>query len=243
MRAIAFKPIDEGVRPADAIQTQIRTMISSGKLKAGDRLPSERDLSEQFSVSRNSVRQALRSLADSGLLEMKKGATGGAFIRDGGGDAVRAGVADLYSLGTIQPAHLIEARLLIGVDIARLACERRTDDELSILEDNVKEAEDAVRAGDVKRRTMVNLEFYRVLARMTHNPLLEVITDAVMTVTLKFVEEFMRTSDVTVMPFRRRLLADLRARDGDAAAEHMREHLLKLQKVYLSEIAARSRAA
>ncbi|OWT66358.1 FadR/GntR family transcriptional regulator [Candidimonas nitroreducens] len=238
---IAFKPVDDGIRPADAIQAQIRGMISSRTLKAGDRLPSERDLAEQFSVSRNSVRQALRSLTDSGLLDVKKGASGGAFIRDGGGDAVRAGLGDLYSLGTIQPTHLTEARLLIGVEIVRLACERRTDEELEELEANVRAAKAAVQAGDVKRRTQVNLEFYQVLARMTHNPLLEIITDAVLAMTQRFVEEFMRTTDATVMPFRYKLLADLKAQDADAAAEKMREHLLRLQKIYLAEATARSR--
>ena len=236
----SFKPPVDGTRPADAIQAQIRTMIASRKLKAGDRLPTERELAEQFSVSRNSVRQAIRSLADGGLLEVKKGASGGAFIRNGGAAAVRAGLVDLYSLGAIQPAHLIETRLLIGVEAARLACERGTDDELAELEENVREAEKAARAGDAARRTMINLEFYRILARMTHNPLLEIVTDAVMVITLRFVEEFMRTSNTTVMPFRRKLLEDLRARNADAAAERMRGHLLKLQKIYLAEVAARS---
>jgi len=242
-RRVAFKPVNEGTRPADAIQAQIRSLIGTHKLKAGDRLPSERVLSEQFAVSRNSVRQAIRSLADSGLLEVRKGASGGAFIRDGGGDAVRAGLADLYSLGAIQPMHLIEARLLIGVEVVRLACERGTDEQIEQLASNVQQAERAVEAGNVRQRTMVNLEFYRILARMTHNPLLEIITDAVMTMTLRFVEEFMRTSDATVMPFRRKLLAELRERDSQAASARMQKHLLELQKIYLAEVAARAESS
>lgn len=239
---VAFKPVDSA-RPAEAIQAQIRKLIASRRLKAGDRLPTERELAEQFAVSRNTVRQAIRSLTDGGLLEVKKGATGGAFIRDGGAAAVRAGLGDLYSLGTIQPAHLIETRLLIGVEIVRLACERGTEEELAELERNVQLAAEAVKARDAARRTAINLEFYRILARMTHNPLLEIVTDAVMAITLRFVEEFMRTSDTTVMPFRRALLDDLRRRDCEAAADRMREHLLRLQKIYLREVAARARAA
>ena len=222
---IAFKPVDTS-RPADSIQAQVRQFIASRRLKAGDRLPTERDLAEQLSVSRNTVRQALRSLADSGLVEVKKGATGGTFIRGGGAAAVRAGLADLYSLGTIQPMHLTETRLIIGVEVVRLACERGTDEELEELARNVKDAEQAAKAGDAARRTMINLDFYRILARMTHNPLLEIVTDAVMTITLRFVEDFMRTANVTVMPFRRKLLEDLRRRDAEAAAHRMREHLL-----------------
>jgi len=241
-RPVSFKPVGAG-RPADDIQAQVRKLISSHHLRPGDRLPTERALAEQFGVSRNSVRQAIRSLADSGLLEVKKGATGGAFIRNGGAAAVRASFVDMYALGAIQPSHLIETRLLIGVDIVRLACERCTDEDLDFLEANVQAAESAARAGNAPLRTELNVEFFRILARMTHNPLLEIVTDAVMAITLRFVDDFMRTSNATVMPFRRKLLADLRARDGQAAAEKMREHLLKLQKIYLAEVAARNKAA
>lgn len=240
-RRLTFKPV-VGPRPADEIQAQVRALIASHRLKTGDRLPTERELAEQFNVSRNSVRQAIRSLADSGLLEVKKGATGGAFIRDGGAAAVRASFVDMYSLGSIQPAHLIETRLLIGVEVVRLACERGTNDDFDVLERNMEAAEEAAKAGDTTRRTTINLEFYRILARMTQNPLLEIVTDAVMAITLRFVEDFMPVSNTTVMPFRRKLLADLRARHVEAAAERMSEHLLKLQKIYLAEVATRKRA-
>ena len=238
-KRIAFKRV-AGVRPADSIQAQVRALIASRRLQAGDRLPPERELAGQFGVSRNSVRQAIRSLADGGLVEVKKGAAGGAFIRNGGAAAVRTGLADLYSLGAIQPSHLIETRLLIGVEVVRLACQRGTPEQLDELERNVVAAEEAAKAGDAPRRTTINLEFYRILARMTHNPLLETVTDAVMAMTQRFVEDLsMRTSNAAVMPFRRKLLADLRARDAAAAGERMREQLLKLQKIYLAELAAR----
>jgi DNA-binding FadR family transcriptional regulator len=223
-----------GERPADAIHAQIRAMLASRELAGGHRLPSERELAEQFGVSRNSVRQALRSMADSGLLEIKKGAAGGAFVRDDGGDAVRAVLTDLYSLGTIQPAHLTEVRVLIGVEIVRLACERGTDEEIEDLAQNVAQATEAARAKDYALRTTINLEFYRKLARMTRNPLLEILTDAVTAITQRFVDEFMRTSNLSVMPFRQKLLQDLRARDSRAAAGRMHEHLLKLQRIYLA---------
>ncbi|HSV46773.1 MAG TPA: FCD domain-containing protein [Ramlibacter sp.] len=226
-------------RPADGIHSQIRALLASRRLVAGDRLPSERDLAEQFGVSRNSVRQALRSMVDSGLLDMKKGAAGGAFVRDDGGTAVRAVLTDLYTLGTIQPSHLTEVRMLIGVEVVRLACERATEEEFDALERNVESAAEAARVQDLPMRTAINLEFYRMLARMTRNPLLEILTDAVMAITQKFVEEFMRTGNTTVMPFRRKLLEDLRARDVEAAAERMRDHLLRLQKIYLTEVAQR----
>ena len=80
-------------------------------------MPSERDLADQFGVSRNTLREALRSLEIAGLLELKKGATGGAFIREGGGDAVVTGLSDLYRLGNIRPEHLTEAKHNAGPNV------------------------------------------------------------------------------------------------------------------------------
>ena len=230
--SIRFSPI-KGTAPATEILAQIRDHLASRRLQAGDKLPPERDLAVQFGVSRNSLRQALRSLVDSGLLQIKKGAAGGAFIRDGGGEAVATGFSDLYSLGTIRPEHLTEARILVGVEVVRLACARATDAEIDELEANVAAAESAAKARRFAERTELNLEFYRLLARMTRNPILVTVTDAVTSITRKFVEEVGRTSNQSVMPFRRKFLETLRARDCEAAAELIRAHLLNLQQIYL----------
>lgn len=237
-----FMPV-VGSSPATEIIHQIRSLLAGQRLRAGDRLPSERELAEQFAVSRNSVRQALRSLQEQGLLEIRKGASGGAFIQEGGGGAVLAGLSDLFSLGTIRPEHLTEVRLLIGVEVVRLACERGSDEEIDLLEDNVAAAEQAVARGDLAARTELNLEFHKMLARMTRNAILVAMTDAVVMITKQFVEKVGRTPNSYVMPFRRRLLQQLRARDVDAAADEMRRHLLKQQKLYLKAAAENGLAA
>lgn len=231
--SVTFVPVS-GPRPAAGIVAQIRERLATRELKSGDRLPSERDLARQFGVSRNSLRQALRSLVDGGLLEMKLGPAGGAFIKDGGGAAVATGLSDLYALGTIRPEHLTEARILVGVEVVRLACARGTDAEIDELAANVASADSAALRGDISSRTELNIEFYRLLARMTRNPILVTVTDAVAAITRKYVEEIGPTSNASVMPFRHRFLALLRARDCEGAAAAMREHLLRLQRIYLA---------
>jgi DNA-binding FadR family transcriptional regulator len=228
-------PRVRGNRPADEIITQIRAHIAAQTLRRGDRLPSERELAQQFQVSRNSVRQALRALVGLGLLNIRKGAAGGAFIAEGGGEAVMAGLADMYSLGTIRPEHLTEVRILVGVEVAKLACERCTLEDIAALEANVVLAEQAVRSRDTERRTQINLEFHRMLARMTRNPILVTLTDAVSLITEQFVKEIGPSSNQAVMPLRRRLLHHLRTRNAPAAAQEMRNHLLKLQEIYLRD--------
>lgn len=123
---------------------------------------------------------------------------------------------------------------MIGVEVVRLACERASDCDLDGLELNVREAEKAALAGDLERRSALNTEFFSLLARTTRNPVLEIMMDAVMDITLKFA---VRPSNRDVMPFRRALMKDLRARDADACMNRMRVYLEKLQKIYLSSLA------
>src|SRR5829696_2489806 len=100
-----FRPI----RPARAfeeIAAQIRAELAEGRLQVGSRLPSERALSEQFGVSRNTLREALRSLEHAGLIRLHKGAHGGAFITERSGEAITTGLMDMYHLGSVQPEQL-----------------------------------------------------------------------------------------------------------------------------------------
>ncbi|MBS0335859.1 MAG: FadR family transcriptional regulator [Proteobacteria bacterium] len=228
-----FRPV-AGKRAFEEIAEQIRAQLSKQTLRVGDRLPAERQLAEQFHVSRNTLREALRSLEIAGLLELKKGAAGGAFIREGGGGAAVAGLADLYHMGTIRPQHLTEARILIGTEVARLACARRTKEDLLALQKNVEEAEAATAAGDVDHRAQVNYEFHRLLARAAKNPVLIILTDAMMEMTRHFVESVGYMPNRYVMPSRRRLLACLAAKDGEAAAKEMKGLLQRLQRFHLA---------
>ena len=109
---IEFRPI-KTVRAFEEIADQIRGELSNRRLRPGDRLPAERALAEQFGVSRNTLREALRSLENSGLLRLQKGASGGAFVRESTGDAIITGLRDMFHLGAIRPEHLTEARVLI----------------------------------------------------------------------------------------------------------------------------------
>lgn len=227
-----FQPVS-GAQPAGEILEQVRAKLRSQELRAGDRLPTERELSAQFGVSRNSVRQALRSLQEQGLLEIRKGPTGGAVVCGNGALSVETVLSDLFSLGTIRPQDLTEVRVLVGTEVVRLACARASDAEFDGLEANIAAAEEAVRQDDLARRTALNLEFHKLLARMTGNALLVAVTDAVTGITRQFVSGIERTPNRYVMPFRRRLLRQLRARDVDAATHEMRHHLQRQEILYL----------
>lgn len=220
-------------RRFEEVAGQLRALISSGRLKTGDRLPTERELATAFGVARNTVREALRALELAGLIELRKGSTGGAFVRAGSSNAVVNGMRDLYFLGAISPAALTEARILLSDSIVRLACARIEDKDIEALEANANAAEAARKRGDYKERQRLNQHFHVLLARVTGNPILIATMEGVMEVMRQFVESTGPFTGATD-PSRQRLLRHLRDRDPDAAAQEMTSALVKLHRVYLA---------
>lgn len=221
-------------RAFEEIAAQIRAQLEQGRLRVGSRLPSERALSEQFGVSRNTLREALRSLEHAGLIRLQKGASGGAFIAEHSGDAIVTGMLDLYHVGTITPAQLTEARIWFESIIVREACARATPADIEELERNIEAAEAARRAGDFARRAEIHLDFHRILARITGNPIVEIVMKGVLDVLRHFIHTVGESANPFVLPSRRRFMAHLAARDADAAVAEMEQSLRRLQQSYLS---------
>src|SRR6476659_5807604 len=107
-----FRPIHTR-RAFEEICERIREQLALGVLKPGDKLPRERDLAEQLGVSRNVLREALRSLEMAGLLPLQKGVKGGAFVQDGDMSRMNDVVRDMLSLGAISVGELSEGRIQI----------------------------------------------------------------------------------------------------------------------------------
>ena len=200
----------------------------------GSRLPSERALAAQFGVSRNTLREALRSLEHGGLLRLEKGAQGGAFIAGRGDQAIATGLQDLFSLGAIQPAQLTEARIWLEAVVVREACNRASTDDIAALRRNVDETAAAMAADDFALRAEKNIEFHRLLARMTGNPIIEVLVNAVLDVLREFIRSIGAYPNHHVLPSRRRFIARVEAGDAEGAAAEMQASLERLQKTYLS---------
>jgi len=223
-------------RAFEEIASQVRALISSGSLKPGDKLPPERVLAEQFNVSRNTLREGLRALELGGLLELRKGATGGAFIVSGNTDVVVNGLRDLYHLGAITPKQLTESRVWIEAVVIRVACERATDEELAELEANVDAAEIAEKEGNFELRAKIHLDFHSLLGKATHNPVLSITMDGIIEIMRQFVKVIGSQANRFVIPSRRRFLTYIKARDADNAVIEMEKHLHRIHRNYLSKL-------
>ena len=230
---LQFDPVSPP-RAVDEIAGQLRAMIAAGALKPGDRLPAERDLAARLQVSRNTLRESLRALENAGLVEMRKGATGGAFVRSGSSGAIVTGMSDLYHLGGISPQHLTEARIWFSEIVVRVACERATEEDLAGLEANVAAMARANEAGDFDERKRLNREFHVILARATRNPIVEMTIEGMMEVFGHFIRRIGPSENAFLVPSRRRFLKHLRARDVESAGDEMTRLLVRLQDRYLA---------
>jgi GntR family transcriptional regulator, transcriptional repressor for pyruvate dehydrogenase complex len=239
---IEFRPI-KSQRAFEEIADQIRMELSNRRLRPGDRLPAERALAEQFGVSRNTLREALRSLENSGLLRLQKGATGGAFVRESTGDAIITGLRDMFHLGAIQPEHLTEARVLIESIAVRAACERATPEDIEALKANIASAEQAARDKiNFYDHADIHLDFHRIIARATKNPVMVIVMEALIDVMQHFIRAIGQKRNPWVIPSRRRFMKHFEAGEIDAAVAEMEQHLERLNRHYLSLVREKDRA-
>lgn len=170
-----FSPVNVD-RVSQVIVDQIKALIRDGRLQPGDRLPSERELCQRFGVSRVTVREALRVLEATGLLTIRVGAHGGAFLTSPSTERLSKGLADLISVSTLTAANVTEARIIVELGILPLAVERATDDDIDALFEMVDEAERALESGayDVE----MSAAFHIRVAQCTHNPAIAMLVQS-----------------------------------------------------------------
>jgi GntR family transcriptional regulator, transcriptional repressor for pyruvate dehydrogenase complex len=213
-------------RISEVIVDQIRLLMRQGQLKPGDRLPAERDLCERFGVSRVTVREALRMLESSGLVEIRVGARGGAFVTAPTSDRVGEGLADLLSLSVISAADTTEVRLILEVGIVPLVCERATAEDLDDLDRICERARSALRAGTY---TMdMSAEFHARMAQATHNPAVVMLVESFRGPLLMSLERARETAPQMGRlgtEEHTRFVEAVRKQDCEAATKIMREHL------------------
>jgi GntR family transcriptional repressor for pyruvate dehydrogenase complex len=199
-------------------------------LPPGTRVPSERELTAQLGVGRSTVREALNGLALLGVVEIRHGQ--GVFVLgdvDSGGE--RGMLEEALQHGVTK--EFIEARLLVEVEVARLAASRRTDDDLQQIRDALSEQERRL-AGDFASLLEVAANFNVVLAEAAHNEVLAAIIQSFVALMIErgpkiYALEGFPDWDVAE---HKGLYEAVRDRDGDLAAERMRSHIVELARRY-----------
>ncbi|NIH81819.1 FadR/GntR family transcriptional regulator [Amycolatopsis viridis] len=149
----------------DQVIGQLRDAIAQGEWPIGQRIPTEPALAESLGVGRNTVREAVRALAHSGLLEVRQG--DGTYVR-----ATSEVSGAIRRLCGSELREVLGVRRALEVEAARLAATVRTDDELAIIRALLDQRDEAYRAEDIETYVRADTEFHLAVVRAGHNELL-----------------------------------------------------------------------
>ncbi len=218
----------ERQRVHEKISEQINKMISDGVLKPGDQLPSERDLAERFKVSRNSVRDALRTLEARGLLEIRQG--GGTYVQASRAADFYQDMLELMVQKNEMIGAVLQLRQIIEPGVAYYAALNATPQYLRKLEEILSAHEMKAALGDpgVEEDSL----FHRTIAEMTGNKLLIHLLDMINESLEDTRDMLLKYNDSSTRKGHRRILRSLQEHDPKEAREAMMAHLAEVIKAY-----------
>ena len=213
----------------EQIVQQVEESIVKGTLKPGDQLPPERELAEEFGVSRTAVREAVKALREKGLVEAYPGR--GTFITDGTSHAIRQSLDRIAKIG--QPegsAFLAEVRAILEPEIAALAAVRASEQELASMREPISVMDEA--REDPDAFIEADLDFHLALAEAAANPLILSLIDSIVALLR---EQRIGIFRVEGGPERgqyhhKRILEAVERHDPEGARKAMRAHLQQVRE-------------
>ena len=223
-----YFPVHSG-RLYEQIVAQIEDHILKGDLKPGDRLPSERELGQQFGVSRTAVREAVKTLTQKGLVEVYPGR--GTFVTDSTRSAVRHSISLMMRIGNEEGTRdLIEVREILEPEIAALAALRASDEDITSLREAVQAMDSAM--DDPDTYIEADLDFHLALAQGSTNLLIPVLIDTLVDMLRDHRKQAANVDGGLErgQPYHRRILRAVEERDPDNARKAMLDHLIQVRK-------------
>jgi GntR family transcriptional repressor for pyruvate dehydrogenase complex len=220
-------------RTHEGVAQRIIEGIRSGDLHHGDRLPSERKLADQLSVSRTTVRDAIKRLREAGVLHVKAGSAGGTFVSS---DYVPPDILEQRSVSLDEVPGLFEARRLLEPRVAQLAALYATQEDFRRLAEIVEVQRDA--KDDPQRFIELDIRFHMLLARATGNTMIIFMAEAL----FERMAPIMRDLVMTGAPpgpeesiaITERTLSTLRSGDQEQIEAVMLDHIGCLEELWES---------
>ena len=215
----------------ERVAVQIEQRILDGELHSGDRLPTERELAEQFQVSRTAVREALKILAQKGLVDMRPGR--GTIVIDGAHEALQhsLGLVMRLKLGEVGgSSSLVEVREILEVEIAALAAERATEQEIAAMLEAVRVMDESL--GNADAFIAADNRFHEALAQATQNALILTLVRSIVNLLSEQRKQIFATAGGPQrgQVHHKRILASVIKHDPEAARAAMRAHLQQVRE-------------
>jgi DNA-binding FadR family transcriptional regulator len=235
-----FTPVQTRKTFEEAVE-QIAEKVKLGELAVGDRLPSERALAEQMEISRPTLREAVKVLVDSGLIEVRRGAGGGMFIAT---EIVPPElVAHRRDIRIHEVAQVLEARRLLEPRVAQLAAMRAQPEDFEALEQTIADQRAVVAAGSILRGgredrfLALDVRFHLALARSTGNGVLVGLVRSIYR-DLEIARDMAMHRETVPdwsIEIHERTLAAVRSGDLEEVDLVMDEHLAQLERTWEHE--------
>lgn len=216
----------------------IRVQILSGTLPKGSKLPSEQDLTAALNVSRQTLREGLRILEAQGLLQIKAGQNGGAFVTDVREETACIGLVNFLHNKQLSLAHLTEIRKLVEPYLIQKAVKKITDTQIHELESLQSQTLGAIKEGEFNRVRAIEIAFHNCLADIADNPLLSFINAFIGHVLLGIKQQLHpnESFSLAVLKSHDDILAALQQHDAEGAVMAITRDI-EMAMEYLGELA------
>lgn len=218
-------------KASEHIVEQIRKAIFEGKLRPGDRLPSETHLMQSFRVSRATLREALRALEFLGFLEIRKGANGGAFVTKVDVEKARDLFLNFLHFQDLSLKDLSEVRLILEPYVAEKSARVITREDLGRLKELNQECELLLQGQSNADLRLNEIEFHRIIGRATGNPILSFILEFVENLLVDAKEVLHPDQEFSkrVLKAHKRIVEALCKKDPEMAREEMARHVKEVE--------------
>ncbi len=217
-------------RVSHNIVQQIRSAILAGDLKPGDRLPSEKELAENFGVSKASLREAFRALEALGLLEVRQGMNGGAFVREVDLETARNSLFNYIFFQSPSISEFTQLRSMIEPAVAEIAALNATEADLDFLENNLARTRDKLDSGSFYYD--LDSRFHHRLAEISGNRLICFVIDSLKNaiVNIKLQLELDRDFSIRVYKAHMRIFDAVKKREPERARAEMLQHIVEVDE-------------
>ncbi len=218
-----IQPIQK-INAVEQVFEQMQGLLIEGEWKAGDKLPSENELSATFGVSRMTIRQAMQKLKALGLIETRTGS--GSYVREINPEDSLNELIPLMYIGEPSQMHVFQFREMIDSESVRIATPRADEKGLAKLEDILAKMKKAADEDDLTSFSAYDLKYHMAIVKMTENPMMikaydilrNVLKDSMISVIEKMKYK-------PALGFHKKILDAMKKKDAELAEKLMHEHI------------------
>lgn len=221
-------------RISQNIVEQIRSAILAGEIKIGDQLPPEKDFAKHFGVSKSSLREAYRVLEAYGLLEIRQGMSGGAFVKEVDLKTVKDALVNYLFFQNPGLNEYTQTRIFIEPQVVRICAEKATPEDVEELEQMIHAMEQEPNG----KNFMSDLDsaFHKKLVEIAGNKILSLVVESVQTALIN-IKQIVHTDEAflhMVCEGHKKIVTAIRKRDPELAALAMIDHITDVEKGMLA---------